>query len=65
MRANLYNFIFILRVWRDGDSDPHGWRVTVEDTATGQRWGFGELKQAVHFIESEMAVSGPTGDVSS
>lgn len=64
MQANIYNFIFILRVWRDGDADAPGWRITIEDTTTGQRRGFGELRHAVHFIESEMAVSVPTDNAS-
>lgn len=60
-----YNFVFILRLWRNGDADAAGWRFTVEDTMTGERRGFGDLKRAVRFIECEMEASAAAADESS
>lgn len=60
-----YNFVYILRLWRNGDTDVPGWRFTVEDTMTGERRGFGDLNGAVRFIECEMEASASAADKSS
>lgn len=65
MEANVYNFIFILRLWRNGDAGAQGWRFTVEDTTTGERRGFGDLRRAVRYIECEMEASATAAGKSS
>ncbi len=54
----LYSFIYILRVRLDrADDDSLCWRVTVEDTATGERYGFGDLGAFARFIETRAEAS--------
>ena len=50
---SLYSFIYILRVWRDrADNASPCWRFTVEDTATGDRYGFSDLGAFARVIET-------------
>lgn len=52
-RNVLYNSIYILRVWCDGDdSSSSPWRFTVENTATGERRGFTEMVDVAGFIQT-------------
>lgn len=55
---SLYSSIYILRVWRDrADNDSLCWRFAVEDTATGDRYGFSDLGALARFIETRAEAS--------
>jgi hypothetical protein len=50
-----YRFIYILRVWRNGDvNGPAEWRFAVEDAGTGERHGFSNLTELAGFVESAL-----------
>jgi len=47
-------FSYLLRVWRDDDEDQAAWRMSLETPLTGQRQGFGSLKDLVIFLRQQM-----------
>lgn len=51
-RNSLYDFIYIVRVWRESDTGTSPWRFAVEETATGERHGFCELADVAGYIET-------------
>ena len=53
-RDSLYNFIYIVRVWRESDTGTLPWRFAVEETATGERHGFCELADLAGYIETAL-----------
>ena len=40
---------YLLRMWRN-DSTPFSWRVSIEDTHTGERLGFASLEELFAFL---------------
>lgn len=51
-RNSLYDFIYIVRVWRESETGTSPWRFAVEETATGERHGFCELADVAGYIET-------------
>jgi hypothetical protein len=41
---------FILRMWREVQSDTLNWRASVENSETGKRIGFASLEQLFAFL---------------
>jgi len=41
---------FILRLWREVQSDTLNWRASVENSETGKRIGFSSLEQLFVFL---------------
>lgn len=57
-KDSLYNFVYIVRVWRESDSGTAPWRFAVEETVTGKRHGFCELADVAGYIETELEATG-------
>ena len=51
MKKSLYNFSFLLRLWRESDTAP--WRASLEDPHTGQRRNFARLQDLFKALEEE------------
>ncbi len=45
-------FSYLLRFWRTGPDRP--WRASLEDSRTGERWGFGSLEALQEFLRYRM-----------
>ena len=56
-RNSLYDFIYIVRIWRESDTGTSPWRFAVEETATGERHGFCELADVAGYIETGLEAS--------
>jgi hypothetical protein len=50
---NLVYRAFMLRMWREARDDCHIWRFSLEDSATGERSGFGNLGDLMSFLIKE------------
>lgn len=42
---------YLLRLWREEGGD---WRVSLQSTRTGERYGFADLQMAVQFVEQNL-----------
>jgi hypothetical protein len=52
-----YDFVFILRIWCAEKSDgPLVWCFALEDTSTGERYGFNDMGAVVAYLNSRMAI---------
>ena len=38
---------FMLRLWRAGNDDPVGWRISLEAPGSGEKWFFSRQSQAL------------------
>ncbi len=47
---------YLLRLWREEGGD---WRVSLQSTRTGERYGFADLQTAVHFVEQQLRQGEP------
>jgi hypothetical protein len=56
-RNSPYDFIYIVRVWRESDTGTSPWRFAVEETATGERHGFCQLADVAGYIENGLESS--------
>jgi hypothetical protein len=56
-RNSPYDFIYIVRVWRESDTGTSPWRFAVEETATGERHGFCQLADVAGYIETGLESS--------
>jgi hypothetical protein len=50
---------YIIRLWRE--SAHSHWRISLQDTTTGERRGFASLGEAVEFLAGEVELN-PFGD---
>ncbi len=41
---------YLLRLWRNGSTNSTGWRASVEDARTGERFGFASLEELFAFL---------------
>ena len=41
---------YLLRIWRVGAKDKRQWRLTLEDTLSGELRGFNDLEQLVEYL---------------
>lgn len=58
-RANYRSYL--LRPWRDGSTAD--WRASLEDTTTGQRQAFANVKLLVNFLDHQLnPVASPEAD---
>ena len=48
---NYYAYLF--RLWREHDDAP--WRLTLQDSRTGEKLGFADLSELTSFLEDKMA----------
>jgi hypothetical protein len=46
---------YLLRIWHSAEGDPHGYRVSLQDLATGERLGFATLESLFAFFEATSA----------
>ncbi len=46
----VYNHSYILHLWLEDSSSGTGWRVSLEDPHTGERFGFANLEQFFTFL---------------
>lgn len=44
-------YAYLLRLWRENDDSP--WRVSLQDSRTGEKIGFAELGQLKTFLEDK------------
>lgn len=54
MHKSLKRFIYLLSIWQERPAEPDMpavWRISLEDARTGQRHGFGSLKQTLAFLQ--------------
>lgn len=51
---------FILRIWLAGDGDNPEWRASLEDTTTGERRGFGSLKELFDALKAQIEPTAET-----
>jgi hypothetical protein len=42
---------YLLRLWRENDNAP--WRVTLQDSRTGEKIGFTDLKKFSDYLEDK------------
>lgn len=49
---------YLLRVWRASGDEPRMWRMSLEESHTGERRGFAGLDQLIAFLEDQLGVSG-------
>ena len=43
---------YLLRIWHSAEGDPQGYRVSLQDLATGERLGFATLESLFAFFET-------------
>jgi hypothetical protein len=46
---------YLLRVWHSAEGDPQGYRISLQDLATGERLGFATLVSLFAFFEATSA----------
>jgi hypothetical protein len=49
--------VYVLRLWReqmDADDQPAVWRFSLDDTATGKRYGFGNIEALVAYLSAQI-----------
>ena len=46
---------YLLRLWLAGNGDAPEWRMSLEDTGTGERHGFVDLASLVTFLETQIS----------
>ncbi len=56
---------FMLRLYRVGDSEQPGWRASLEDPHTGERYGFATLRELFDFLSAYTDQERPIGIPSS
>jgi len=44
---------YLLRLWQEGSSSQHPWRLVVIDLGTGTRHGFTDFEDLVRFFQEE------------
>ena len=44
-------YAYLLRLWRENDSAP--WRLTLQDSRTGEKIGFADLAQFTTYLEDK------------
>jgi hypothetical protein len=49
-RGNNYH-AYLLRLWRENEMAP--WRLTLQDSQTGERIGFADLGKLTNFLEDK------------
>jgi hypothetical protein len=45
---------YLLRLWNANRSGPPAWRASLEDTRTGERWGFANLERLYTFLGEQI-----------
>ena len=50
---------YLLRIWRSGEGALVRWHASLEDTRTGDRYGFADLAEAVAFLEARYCLEQP------
>ncbi len=50
---------FLMRLWRTDRDVSSGWRASLEDPRTGQRFGFASLEQLFAFVLEQLADDTP------
>ena len=45
---------FLLRLWLAGDGGQPQWRASLEDTRSGERWGFPNLEALINFLKMKI-----------
>ncbi len=53
---------YLLRLWDANNHDPPAWRAALEDTHSGERWGFADLERLVAFLTAEIGDGRPDED---
>ncbi len=53
---------YLLRLWDANNHGPPAWRAALEDTHTGERWGFADLERLVAFLAAEIGDGRPEED---
>lgn len=48
---------YLIRLWREGVNRP--WRISLQDTASGERKGFASLDEAVNFLTHQLEPGEP------
>lgn len=59
---------YVLRLWREAagtDDTPAVWRFSLDDTATGQRFGFSNLSALIEYLGQQLGESFSPKDVRS
>jgi hypothetical protein len=51
MEKTPHHFSFLLRMWLAGDDAESQWRVSLEDTHSGERSGFGSLDALNQYLK--------------
>ena len=50
---------FLLRIWLSND-DPHGYRMLLEDSMTGERKGFSDILEFTQYLKSQIQPNNDT-----
>ena len=53
---------YLLRLWDANSHGPPAWHASLEDTHTGERWGFADLERLVAFLAAEIGDGKPEED---
>jgi hypothetical protein len=53
---------YLLRLWDANSHGPPTWHASLEDTHTGERWGFADLERLVAFLAAEIGDGRPEED---
>ena len=53
---------YLLRLWDANSHGPPAWHASLEDTHTGERWGFADLERLVTFLTAQIGAGRPAED---
>ena len=53
---------YLLRLWDANPRGPSAWHASLEDTHTGERWGFADLERLLAFLTAEIGDGKPEED---
>ncbi len=45
---------YLLRLWDANSHGPPAWHASLDDTHTGERWGFADLERLVTFLTAQI-----------
>ena len=50
---------YLVRLWQVRDEGLGGWRASVEDAHTGERWGFAGPLELLAFLQEQIGICMP------